>query len=84
MLRGRIGFKAWRYVHWLAYASWPVALMHTLGTGSDARTGWLQLLWQALEVIESDVPPGAAITWVYGEPRQGGLSEEEGIPWPFA
>jgi hypothetical protein len=44
LLRARIGFAAWRWVHWLAYASWPVALLHTLGTGSDARLGWLQLL----------------------------------------
>ena len=44
LLRARIGFKAWRAVHWLAYASWPVALVHALGTGSDARTAWLQLL----------------------------------------
>jgi hypothetical protein len=44
LLRARIGARPWRAVHWLAYASWPVALMHTLGTGSDARTGWLQLL----------------------------------------
>ena len=28
---------AWRATHWLAYASWPVALVHGLGTGSDAR-----------------------------------------------
>ena len=44
LLRARIGFKSWRAVHWLAYASWPVALVHALGTGSDARTPWLQLL----------------------------------------
>jgi DMSO/TMAO reductase YedYZ heme-binding membrane subunit len=44
LLRARIGARPWRAVHWLAYASWPVALMHTLGTGSDARTSWLQLL----------------------------------------
>jgi hypothetical protein len=44
LLRARIGIPAWRAVHWLAYASWPVALLHTLGTGSDAKTGWLQLL----------------------------------------
>ena len=25
-------------VHWLAYACWPVALLHGLGTGSDAKT----------------------------------------------
>jgi Ferric reductase like transmembrane component len=43
-LRRRIGVRAWRLVHWLAYASWPVALLHSLGTGSDARTGWLAAL----------------------------------------
>jgi Ferric reductase like transmembrane component len=43
LLRARIGLRTWRVVHWLAYASWPFALVHTLGTGSDARTGWLGL-----------------------------------------
>lgn len=42
LLRARIGLRLWRTTHWLAYASWPVALIHTLGTGSDARLGWLQ------------------------------------------
>ena len=46
-LRKRIGWRLWRGIHWLAYASWPVALMHALGTGSDARTGWLFLLGAA-------------------------------------
>jgi sulfoxide reductase heme-binding subunit YedZ len=43
-LRARIGFRTWRSLHWLAYAAWPVALAHGLGTGSDARFGWLQAL----------------------------------------
>ena len=37
LLRARLGLRAWRSVHWLAYAAWPVALWHGLGTGSDAR-----------------------------------------------
>jgi sulfoxide reductase heme-binding subunit YedZ len=44
LLRERIGYRFWRYIHWLAYASWPVALVHALGTGSDARVDWLQLV----------------------------------------
>ena len=44
VLRARIGVRVWRGVHWLAYVSWPVALLHALGTGSDARTGWVELL----------------------------------------
>jgi len=44
LLRARIGFAGWRAVHWLAYASWPVALLHGLGTGSDVKSGWLLVL----------------------------------------
>ncbi len=36
-LRRRIGVAAWRGVHWLAYACWPIAALHGLGSGSDAR-----------------------------------------------
>ncbi len=46
-LRHRIGAGMWRGIHWLAYVSWPVALVHALGTGSDARTGWLFALGAA-------------------------------------
>jgi sulfoxide reductase heme-binding subunit YedZ len=41
LLRVRLGYGIWRMTHWLAYASWPLALVHSLGTGSDARTNWL-------------------------------------------
>ncbi len=42
LARQRLGARAWRLVHWLAYAAWPVALLHGLGTGSDAGTGWFR------------------------------------------
>jgi hypothetical protein len=41
LLRRRLGLGAWRAVHWLAYACWPVALAHGWGTGTDARTAWM-------------------------------------------
>jgi len=44
LVRARIGYRAWRSLHWLAYAAWPIAVAHGLGTGSDARFGWLALL----------------------------------------
>ena len=44
LLRARIGLRGWRAVHWLAYVSWPVALAHGLGTGTDAKSGWLLVL----------------------------------------
>ena len=43
LLRQRIGHRLWRVVHWAAYACWPVAVVHGLGTGSDTRHGWA--LW---------------------------------------
>jgi sulfoxide reductase heme-binding subunit YedZ len=44
LLRARMGFSTWRAVHWLTYASWPIALVHGFGTGSDASSGWLLAL----------------------------------------
>src|SRR5215471_13440218 len=37
LLRTRLSYRAWRAIHWLAYASWPIALWHGLGTGTDTR-----------------------------------------------
>ena len=58
LLRARIGYRRWRALHWLAYASWPVALVHGLGTGTDARVPWLQLVTAAC--IASVI---AAVLW---------------------
>jgi sulfoxide reductase heme-binding subunit YedZ len=44
LLRRHIGYRGWRATHWLAYASWPVALLHTLGTGSDVDTTWMRVV----------------------------------------
>jgi len=44
LLRGRVGYRAWRAVHWAAYACWPLALVHGLGTGSDVKSSWLLVL----------------------------------------
>lgn len=41
LLRDRIGPRLWRLIHWAAYGSWPLAVVHGLGTGSDARAPWL-------------------------------------------
>ena len=44
LLRRRLGYRSWRLIHWLAYVSWPIAVVHGLGTGSDARSAWLLVL----------------------------------------
>jgi sulfoxide reductase heme-binding subunit YedZ len=45
LLRQRMGFASWRAIHWLTYVSWPIALLHGFGTGSDVKGGvWLMAL----------------------------------------
>jgi sulfoxide reductase heme-binding subunit YedZ len=39
--RHRIRARTWRGIHWLAYGSWPVAMSHSLGMGTDASTLWM-------------------------------------------
>jgi sulfoxide reductase heme-binding subunit YedZ len=36
LLRQRIGQRAFRTIHWASYALWPIALFHSIGTGTDA------------------------------------------------
>ncbi|MGA2836495.1 MAG: ferric reductase-like transmembrane domain-containing protein [Acidimicrobiales bacterium] len=42
-LRRRIAPRTWRGLHWLAYACWPLALAHALGTGTDAAQLWMDV-----------------------------------------
>lgn len=66
LIRRRLGYRSWRAIHWLAYASWPVAVLHGLGTGSDASVGWMLVLTAAclaavlvavwLRIARSDAP----------------------------
>ena len=44
LLRDRMRAGTWRAVHWLAYLSWPIALGHTFGMGTDAREVWVIVL----------------------------------------
>lgn len=44
LVRARIGLRAWRLVHWTAYACWPIAFVHGLGTGSDSQRMWMLVL----------------------------------------
>ena len=64
LARPFIGYRAWRAVHWAAYACWPVALLHALGTGTDANHGWgLALTVGSLAVV------AAATAWRLARPR---------------
>ena len=66
LLRARLGLRTWKLVHWLAYASWPVALVHAFGTGSDAKAGWFGLL-----ALGSAAAVVLAVLWRVVEAREG-------------
>lgn len=44
LLRRVIGPRAFRAVHWAAYAMWPIALAHAVGTGTDGTSAWFLVL----------------------------------------
>jgi methionine sulfoxide reductase heme-binding subunit len=58
LLRERMRPGTWRAVHWLAYASWPVALAHTFGMGTDAGETWVIALGVACGLAVA-----AALAW---------------------
>jgi sulfoxide reductase heme-binding subunit YedZ len=65
LLRSRLSYPSWKIVHWTAYACWPVAFVHGLGTGSDGTAQWVQ----ATDIV-CLVSVVAAIVWRLVDARQ--------------
>jgi DMSO/TMAO reductase YedYZ heme-binding membrane subunit len=75
LLRGRLNRTVWRAVHLLAYASWPVAFAHSIGSSTDLQQGWLLGLAIGCAVITA-----AAVAWRLAHaarqvPRAGRVAE---------
>jgi len=58
LLRGRLNRVVWKAIHLLAYASWPVAFAHSIGSSKDLQQGWLLVL-----AIACAAAAAAAIIW---------------------
>jgi predicted ferric reductase len=41
LLRARLSRRLWRGVHWLAYAAFPIAVLHSVTSAPDLRSGFL-------------------------------------------
>src|SRR2546421_7115368 len=41
LIRGFLGHRAWRAIHWLTYAAWPAGVLHGAGTGTDTWSAWM-------------------------------------------
>lgn len=44
LLRHRVGPRVFRITHWAVYALFPIAVIHGLGTGTDAGTAWSRII----------------------------------------
>lgn len=44
LVRRRLGYRAWRAIHWLAYLCWPAAFAHSLTAANDLRIWWVTLI----------------------------------------
>jgi sulfoxide reductase heme-binding subunit YedZ len=58
LLRTRIGHSTWRLVHLTSYAAWPLAVLHSMGTGSDSVANWLWAIYAACIVAVA-----ASLAW---------------------
>jgi predicted ferric reductase len=58
LARGHMPRLTWRGIHWLAYLSWPVALVHGIGASPDLRWGGLLVV-----TIICGAAVGAAVVW---------------------
>jgi DMSO/TMAO reductase YedYZ heme-binding membrane subunit len=75
LLRGRMNRVVWRAIHLLAYASWPLAFVHSIGASKDLQQGWMLGLAVGCALVVA-----AAVTWRLAHaarqvPRAGRVAE---------
>jgi sulfoxide reductase heme-binding subunit YedZ len=58
LLREHLGQRLWRTVHWASYASWPLAVAHTITAGSDSFS-----LWMLAVTAGCVLAVGACLAW---------------------
>ena len=61
LVRGRLNRILWRAIHLLAYLTWPIAFVHSIGASKDLQQGWLLGL-----TIVCGGAAAAAIIWRLG------------------
>src|SRR5262249_26343623 len=71
LARAHLPRRTWRGIHWLAYAAWPVALVHSIGSSHDLRSGGLLMV-----AIGSALAVAAAGLWRLAASARGGPPAE--------
>jgi sulfoxide reductase heme-binding subunit YedZ len=62
-LRSRIPHRWWRLVHWTAYAMWPVAAVHAIGTTTSDATAVYAVTGSCLSAVV------AVAIWRFARPN---------------
>ena len=71
LLRDRMPLRAWRAIHWSAYAAWPFAFLHFLRTGTDAAHGRWGIYLDAAALVF--VGGAVAARWLTSDEPSGPL-----------
>jgi sulfoxide reductase heme-binding subunit YedZ len=71
LLRDRMPARLWRAIHRAAYAAWPFAFLHFLGTGTDAAHGRWGIYLDAAALIFLGVAVG--MRWLTSDEPSGPL-----------
>ena len=66
LVRRRLGYRAWRVVHWLAYLAWPAAFAHSITAGSDLRIWWVALVEEGCAVAVATAMVARLLFWWRG------------------
>ena len=81
LLRRRLGFGAWRAVHWLAYLAWPVAFVHSLTAGNDLRIWWVLVIeWGSAAAVATAVLARLIAAVRHSAPRRPSAGYERITP----
>lgn len=75
LLRKRIGWRVWRAVHWLAYAIYPIAILHGITSAKDLRSGFLLAL-----TIGCMLAVAGAVTWRVADAERHAGQRQRPVP----
>lgn len=79
LLRVRMGYRAWRAIHWLAYIAWPVAFVHSVTAGTDLGIWWVALTeWTCAAAVATAIT-ARLLFWVRGS-QVPGTPSPSGVP----
>jgi methionine sulfoxide reductase heme-binding subunit len=81
LARGRLGHRAWRAVHWLAYLAWPVAFVHSLTAGNDLGIWWVALVeWGSATLVATAVVARLLHAITHRTGKSGPVTSSPGFP----